>query len=68
MNRDQIKGGAREVAGKVEKGAGKMVGSTKTQAKGMAREVAGKMQKEVGNAEEAGKKAAKRTEKDAQRH
>ena len=68
MNKDQIKGGAKEVAGKVQRGAGKLTGSTRTQAKGFVREVAGKMQKNMGNAEEADKKAAKRMDKESRRH
>ena len=68
MNKDQLKGGAREVAGKVQRAAGKVTGSPKTQAKGFVREVAGKMQKSVGNAEEADRKATKRMDKEARRH
>jgi uncharacterized protein YjbJ (UPF0337 family) len=50
MNRDQVKGRAREAAGKVEKAAGRAVGSGRMQAKGLAKEAGGKVQKTVGDA------------------
>jgi uncharacterized protein YjbJ (UPF0337 family) len=50
MNKDQVKGAAKEVAGKTQKNVGKAVGSTEQQAKGMAREAEGKVQKNVGKA------------------
>jgi uncharacterized protein YjbJ (UPF0337 family) len=53
MNRDQVKGRAKEVAGKIEKNAGRAVGSAKTEAKGLAKEVAGKVQKNLGDARNA---------------
>lgn len=53
MNKDQIKGAAREVAGKLQQKAGKLVGSDKQQAKGLAKQVSGKIQKGVGDAKEA---------------
>ncbi len=53
MNRDQVKGRAKEVGGKIEKNAGRAVGSTKTEAKGLAKEIEGKVQKNVGDARNA---------------
>ena len=50
MNKDQVKGRAKEVAGKIEKNVGRAVGSSKTEAKGLVKEVAGKIQKTVGDA------------------
>ena len=50
MNRDQVKGRAKEVAGTIEKNAGRATGSAKTEAKGLAKEVVGKVQKTVGDA------------------
>jgi uncharacterized protein YjbJ (UPF0337 family) len=50
MNRDQVKGRAKEVAGKVEKTVGRAVNSPKTEAKGIVKEIAGKVQKTVGDA------------------
>jgi uncharacterized protein YjbJ (UPF0337 family) len=56
MNRDQAKGRGKEIAGKVEKTAGRIAGSTKTEAKGLAREMTGKVQKNVGDARNASQK------------
>ena len=56
MNRDQVKGRAKEVAGKVEKNAGRAAGSVRMEAKGLAREAAGKVQKAVGDARNASDK------------
>lgn len=50
MNKDQVKGAARQTAGKVQKKAGKLTGSTSQQLKGSARELAGRAQKAYGNA------------------
>jgi uncharacterized protein YjbJ (UPF0337 family) len=50
MNRDQVKGRAKEVAGKAKKNAGRAVGSPKIEAKGLAKEAGGKIQKTVGDA------------------
>jgi uncharacterized protein YjbJ (UPF0337 family) len=52
MNKDQIKGAAREAAGKVQKSAGDLVDSQEQEAKGLAKEVAGKAQKKYGDAKE----------------
>ena len=53
MNKDQVKGVAKDMAGKVQEEAGKLVGSTEQQAKGLQKQVAGKAQKLVGDAKEA---------------
>jgi uncharacterized protein YjbJ (UPF0337 family) len=53
MNKDQMKGGMKDAAGKVQKEAGKLVGSKEQQAKGMAKQAEGKTQKGVGNVTEA---------------
>jgi len=53
MNKDQIKGAAKEVAGKVQRKTGDLMDSPEQEAKGAAREVAGKVQKQVGHAKEA---------------
>ena len=50
MNKDQINGRGKELAGKLEKNVGRAVGSAKTEAKGLAKEIAGKTQKTVGDA------------------
>ena len=53
MNKDQIKGGMKDAAGKVQKEAGKMVGSKEQQAKGMSKQAEGKAQKGVGKVKDA---------------
>ena len=50
MNKDQVKGAVKEVAGKVQQKTGKLLGNTNQEAKGLAKKVEGKVQKKVGNA------------------
>ena len=57
MNKDQIKGTARRIGGKIQQKAGKLVGSKKEQAKGVRLQAEGKAQKRVGDLKEAVKKA-----------
>ncbi|MDB5871317.1 MAG: CsbD family protein [Ramlibacter sp.] len=52
MNKDQIKGTAKEATGEVQEQFGKVIGSAEQQAKGHAREFEGKAQKKVGDVEE----------------
>jgi uncharacterized protein YjbJ (UPF0337 family) len=52
MNKDQVKGSAKDVGGKVQEEAGKLVGSEKTEAKGLKNQAEGKIQKGFGNAKE----------------
>jgi len=61
MNRNQVKGTAKDVAGKVQQKVGELTGSTSQRVKGAAKQVEGKMQKEVGNAEQALDKADRKT-------
>jgi len=53
MNEDQVKGKAKEIGGKIQEGAGKMVGSSEQKAKGLNKQAEGKLQKNVGDAKEA---------------
>jgi len=53
MNKDQVKGVAKDVAGKVQEKAGKLVGSKKQQIKGLSKQIAGKVQKGVGDVEQS---------------
>ena len=59
MNKDQVKGTAKDVAGKIQEGAGKLVGSKSQQAKGLAKQVVGKTQKGFGDERQAVKDAIK---------
>ncbi len=52
MNKDQIKGTLKTVAGKVHEKAGQAVGSAEQQAKGIAKQVQGKTQKVAGDVKE----------------
>ncbi len=56
MNKDQVKGVAKEAAGKVQEKTGKVFDSKTQQAKGMAKEVEGKAQKAAGDVKDAVKK------------
>jgi uncharacterized protein YjbJ (UPF0337 family) len=53
VNKNQMKGTAKDIAGKLQQRAGKLVGSRKQQAKGLAKQISGKLQKGVGDATEA---------------
>ena len=59
MNKNQVKGVAKNVAGKVQEQAGKLVGSKEQQIKGLAKQIAGKTQKGVGDVKEAVKDLTK---------
>lgn len=52
MNKDQVKGELKDVAGKVQEEAGKLIGSKEQQAKGLLKQAEGKTQKGLGNVEE----------------
>jgi len=53
MNKDQVKGVAKDVAGKVQEQAGKLVGSKEQQLKGLSKQISGKVQKGVGDVEQS---------------
>jgi uncharacterized protein YjbJ (UPF0337 family) len=53
MNKDQVQGTLKDMAGKIQEEAGKLVGSKKQQAKGLKKQAEGKIQKGVGNLKEA---------------
>ena len=61
MNRDQVKGTAKDVAGKIQREVGELTGNKTQQAKGAAKQVAGKVQREVGNIDDALDKANRKT-------
>ena len=60
MNKDQIKGAVRDLGGKIQEEAGKLVGSKEQQAKGLQNQLAGKVQQNIGNLEKAVKDAGKK--------
>ena len=53
MNKDQVKGVTKDVVGKVQEQAGKLVGSRKQQIKGLSKQISGKLQKGVGDAKQS---------------
>ncbi len=55
MNKDQVKGVSKDIAGKLQEKAGKLVGSKEQQAKGLGKQVSGKVQKAVGDIKESTK-------------
>ena len=59
MNKDQVKGVAKDIAGKIQEESGKLLGSKEQQAKGMEKQVEGKVQQHVGNLKQAVKEASK---------
>lgn len=60
MNKDQIKGTAKDITGKAQEKAGKVTGNADQEIKGQARQISGKVQKGVGDVRE--------TVKDSGRH
>ena len=53
MNKDQVKGVAKDVAGKVQEQAGKLVGSKEQQIKGLSKQISGKVQKGAGDVKQS---------------
>lgn len=53
MNKDQVKGVAKDIVGKVQEQAGKLVGSKPQQVKGLSKQISGKVQKGVGDIEQS---------------
>ena len=59
MNKNQVKGTAKDIAGKVQEEAGKLVGSKEQQVKGLSKQISGKVQKGVGDVQQAIEDGAK---------
>ena len=49
MNKDQVKGKAKEVGGKVQQKVGEAVGSRQQQSEGLSNQAEGKVQEKVGD-------------------
>ena len=60
MNENQVKGTAKDIAGKVQETVGQAVGSKDQQAKGLSKQVEGKGEKTLGDAKEVVKDAVKK--------
>ena len=61
MNRNQVKGAAKDVAGKVQRKVGELTGNENQQARGTAKQVEDKVQKGVGNVEQVVNEADRKT-------
>ena len=59
MNKDQVKGAAKDIAGKVQRKVGEATGSASQQIKGGAKQVEGKLQRGAGDAQQAAENANK---------
>jgi len=59
LNKDQIKGKAKGIAGKIEERAGKLVGNQELEIKGVKREVDGQVEEHLGNLKEVVKNVRK---------
>jgi uncharacterized protein YjbJ (UPF0337 family) len=57
MDKDEVKGKAKDIAGRVERQAGEWTGDEETQAKGAGKQVEGKLQNAFGKAKDALKKS-----------
>ncbi|MFZ1009027.1 MAG: CsbD family protein [Candidatus Sulfotelmatobacter sp.] len=57
MNKDQVAGKLKDVAGRVERQTGEWTGDTEKQAHGAMRQAEGKVQNAWGNVKDAGEKA-----------
>lgn len=60
MNKDQVKGKAKDIGGKIQEEVGKAVGSNKQQAEGLRNQVEGKIQEKVGDLKEIVKDSGNR--------
>ncbi|GAB3256012.1 CsbD family protein [Chitinimonas naiadis] len=61
MNKNQIKGASKDLAGKLQESTGKLVGSKEQQARGLLKQVEGKAEKRLGDAKEVIKDAIDKT-------
>lgn len=52
MNKDQVKGTVKDIAGKAQEEAGKLFRSKDQQAKGLSKQISGKAEKSYGDAKE----------------
>jgi len=60
MNTDQVKGSAKDAAGKIQQKVGEAVGSEEQQAKGLKKQIEGNVQKTAGDIKEHIKDATKK--------
>jgi uncharacterized protein YjbJ (UPF0337 family) len=58
MNKDEVKGKMKNVAGRAERKLGKVTGNKKTEARGVVRQAEGKVQEIFGKVKDTIKKAS----------
>lgn len=56
MNKDKLKGKAKDIAGRIERQVGEWTGDAKEQAEGLGRQAEGKVQKAWGELKDAGQR------------
>lgn len=61
MNKNQVHGAAKDLSGKIQEEAGKIIGNPKQEAKGLAKQVTGKAEEKLGDAKEAVQHAKDKT-------
>jgi uncharacterized protein YjbJ (UPF0337 family) len=64
VNKDQVKGKVKDMAGRVERQAGEWTGDSEAQVRGAAKQAEGKVQNAWGNAKEAVKESTDKTKTD----
>jgi uncharacterized protein YjbJ (UPF0337 family) len=57
MNKDQVKGTTKNIAGKIQEKTGKVIGSKEQEIEGLSKQISGKSEKNYGDAKEALKHA-----------
>ena len=60
MNKNQVKGALKDIAGKVQEEVGNLVGSKEQQVKGLGKQISGKAEKTYGDAKKVIKDSNKR--------
>lgn len=60
MNKNQVKGAVKDLAGKAQEEAGKLVGNKEQQAKGLLKQAEGKAEKKFGDVKEVVKDAGRK--------
>ncbi len=63
MNKDQAKGGMKDIAGKAQEKFGEVTGNRSQQAKGLGKQAEGKVQKGVGDVKDKAEDAADKLDK-----
>ncbi len=61
VDKDRVKGAAKDVGGKIEQEAGKLTGDRSRQAKGVQHQAEGKVDKGVGHVKDAAREAERKT-------